>query len=155
MGTDLVVVEPIDKDVAIIIDEELSPKAQALALIDFAHQCLAEALTEDEIVFGYVVPFLTYVDGLLSKNEDQVRPNGEIAYEFQLIADVLSRSDPRLEQAARRLCRCRSSRRLLRLRLLRARRQTRGNRGSGEARADHGKRAIGSDRILGHRAAGR
>lgn len=96
MGTSLVVVEPIDKDIAIILDEELSPKAQSQTLADFARQCLAEAQATNEAALGYLPPFVLYVDGVRAGSEDRVRPDGAITYEFQLIGDVLEFIDQQL-----------------------------------------------------------
>jgi hypothetical protein len=96
MGTDLIVVEPIDKDIAIIIDEELSDKAQSAALADFARQCLADAQAANQAALGYLPPFVVIVDGAVGASEDKVLPGGEISYEFQLIGDVLVFVDQQL-----------------------------------------------------------
>lgn len=88
-GTSLIVVEPIDKDVAVILNETLSPAAQSQTLADFARQCLADALATNEAALGYLPPYLVYVDGVLARSEDQVSADGDITYEFQLISDVL------------------------------------------------------------------
>jgi hypothetical protein len=96
MGTSLIVVEPIDKDIAILLDEELSPKAQSVTLADFARQCLAEAQATNQSALGYLPPLVVTVDGVAGRSEDQVRPDGAITYEFQLISDVLVFVDQQL-----------------------------------------------------------
>lgn len=82
-------IEPIDLDVAAIINEELSPKARSTALATVARQTLAEALNLDLSVLGYLPAVITIVDGVLGALEVYVKPEGEIDYQFQIIGDVL------------------------------------------------------------------
>ena len=89
-------VEPIDRDIAVIVNDNLSPKAQSAALADFARQSLAEAEKENESALGAVPPHDTFVDGTQGKSEDEVRPDGVIVYEFKLVTDVIAWIDQEL-----------------------------------------------------------
>ena len=91
-----VTVEPIDRDVAIMLDETLSPKAQSAAFAEFARQTLAEVSAENKDALGAVPPYDTFVDGSEGKSEDSVSPDGEIVYVFRLVGDVLTFIDQQL-----------------------------------------------------------
>ena len=91
-----ITVEPIDRDIAVIFQDNLSPAAQSTALAAFARQSLDEAKAENEAALGIVPPYDTYVDGTLGGSEDQVAPDGVIIYQFKLIGDVLTFIDEQL-----------------------------------------------------------
>jgi len=82
-------VEPLERDIAVIVDEELSPAAQSKALANFAREVLAEAKETNRRVLGRVPPYQTFVDGREGASVDHVKPAGTIVYEFDLIDDVL------------------------------------------------------------------
>ncbi|MBN9022171.1 MAG: hypothetical protein J0H08_08780 [Rhizobiales bacterium] len=82
-------VEPLDRDLAVIVDEELSPAAQTRALAAFARETLLEAQTTNRQALGRVPPHHTFVDGVEGASVDRVRPEGTIVYEFELVGDVL------------------------------------------------------------------
>lgn len=82
-------VEPLDRDIAVIVDEDLSPAAQSRALAAFARETLAEAQQVSRQVLGRVPPHRTFVDGAPRATVDGVRPNGTIVYDFDLVDDVL------------------------------------------------------------------
>lgn len=82
-------VQPLERDLAVIVDEELSPAAQSRALAVFARETLAEAQATNRQALGRVPPHRTFVDGVPGAPPDRVRPSGTIVFEFELVGDVL------------------------------------------------------------------
>ena len=82
-------VEPIDRDVQVILREELSPQARSALLARFAREALQEAEALNRGVLGRVPPRTTFVDGREGASEDSVRPDGTIVYEFELLSDLM------------------------------------------------------------------
>lgn len=79
-----------DLDFVALFDEELSPKARSRALADFARDQLADAERINAASLGFMPAHIITVDGRQGGSEDDVRPNGEIVYEFSLLTDVFS-----------------------------------------------------------------
>lgn len=82
-------VEPLDRDIAILVDEALSPAAQSRAVAEFAREQLAAAQTINRRVLGRIPPHRTFVDGVARSDVDTVKPDGRIVYEFELVDDIL------------------------------------------------------------------
>lgn len=82
-------VEPIERDVALIIDQTLSPAARSKMLADGARQFLAEADATNRQVLGRVPKSRTYVDGTEGAALEAVHPDGVIVREYDLVFDVL------------------------------------------------------------------
>lgn len=82
-------VEPIAKDIEIMLKETLSPAAQSAAFADFAREKLAEGEEINRSVLGRIPPHQTFVDGSPGASEDNVRPDGVIVYEFEIVTDTL------------------------------------------------------------------
>lgn len=91
-------VESIDRDVALLISETLSPAAQSKILAQAARDQLATAEQTNQRVLGRIPPHKTYVDGQAGTNEDRVRPDGTIVYEFELQAEMLAWIGDQLQQ---------------------------------------------------------
>lgn len=81
--------DPIDRDIAALIDADLLPEAQSRALAAFAREALEEGQAQNAHVLGRIPPHDTHVDGAATDNLDQVRPDGRILFEFRLLDDVL------------------------------------------------------------------
>ncbi len=71
-------VEPIAKDIEIMISETLSPAARSAAFADFARAQLAEGEQINQSVLGRIPTHRTFVDGAEGAIEDNVRPDGVI-----------------------------------------------------------------------------
>ncbi|MGN6549755.1 MAG: hypothetical protein ACTHJ3_07670 [Pararhizobium sp.] len=82
-------IDPIDRDIAVIIDQDLSPEAQSRYLADFARQSFAEAEAQNRAALGETPPHETFVDGRKGAPIEAVRPDGTIVFEFDLVTDVL------------------------------------------------------------------
>jgi hypothetical protein len=81
-------VDPIDRDIAVIISEELEPDARREKLVSFARGALAEAQEQNAKVLGSVPPHETFVDGARADAIESVKPDGTIVFEFALLQDL-------------------------------------------------------------------
>lgn len=93
-------VEPIDRDVRLILDEELSPSGRSKQFAALAREFLTEADETNRTVLGRIPPNKTFVDGSEGANLESVRPDGVIVREYELIADLLIWISDRLQQLA-------------------------------------------------------
>jgi hypothetical protein len=91
-------VEPLEQDIGLLIRRDLSPQAQSEVLAAFARETLGDAQEANQAALGHPSPHETFVDGLAGANEDSVRPNGTIVYEFDLILDLFAWIDDQLIQ---------------------------------------------------------
>lgn len=82
-------VDPIDRDVRLIIDEMLSPAAQSLQFAQAAKQFLDEADDVNRQVLGRIPKYHTFVDGHEGAELATVKPTGVIVREYDLIIDLL------------------------------------------------------------------
>jgi hypothetical protein len=82
-------VDPIDRDIRLMIDQTLSPKAQSAFLAEFARNSERHVEENNARVLGRDLEPRVFVDGHEGADESEVRPNGVIVYEFQLITNVL------------------------------------------------------------------
>lgn len=91
-------VEPIGRDIELIISEILSPRARSQAHAQFHRQARAEAKVANTRALGKEPPAVDYVDGARGAALEQVRPDGgRIVTEFDLIRDALAWFDQQLE----------------------------------------------------------
>lgn len=83
-------IDPIDRDIALMIGADLSPAAQSKALADFARSALTDAEAIDNAALGYTPTHDTFVDGSAATDAglDRVRPDGTIVFRFKLLEDV-------------------------------------------------------------------
>lgn len=82
-------VEPIDRDIAVFLNEDLSPAAKSKTLADFAGQAIAEAQQVNRSILGRIPRHRTFVDGREGVQLAAVKPDGVIVAEFELIDDTL------------------------------------------------------------------
>lgn len=83
-------IEPIQKDIDLIIRRDLSPAARTKVLAEFAREVLGEAQRKNAAALGSMPRHETFVDGRQGAAEETVKPDGTIAYGFALIEDLLS-----------------------------------------------------------------
>lgn len=83
-------VEPLDKDIELLISRELSPDARSEVLAAFAMDSLAKAQETNTLALGHVPTHDTFVDGQRDAPESGVKPDGTIIYEFNLLEGVFS-----------------------------------------------------------------
>lgn len=82
-------VEPIDRDVRLIIDEVLSPQARSRQLASGARVYIREGDEINRRVLGRIPPRKTLVDGREGAALESVRPDGVIIAEWELVGDLL------------------------------------------------------------------
>ncbi len=82
-------VEPIDRDIQLMIANDLSPAAQSHAFAEYARGAISEGDETNRRILGRIPPRKTFVDGAESSALSSVRSNGVIVAEWELVADVL------------------------------------------------------------------
>lgn len=83
-------VDPIDRDIALVVAGSLSPAAQSKLIADFARETLAEAQTQNRQALGRDTPHKAFVDGRADAALDSVKPDGRIVFEFELVNDIFA-----------------------------------------------------------------
>lgn len=81
-------IEPIERDVELIIAADLSPEAQSRALAEFSRAELRSAQDTNRSVLGRVPTHETFVDGRRAVALETVKPTGSIVFEFNLLEDL-------------------------------------------------------------------
>jgi hypothetical protein len=89
-------IEPLDRDIALIVDRDLSPAARSRALAEMAREAIDEAQRVNLAALGLPPPFEVFVDGAQTDAMARVRPDGMIVAEFELIVPVLRWIDSQL-----------------------------------------------------------
>lgn len=83
-------IDALDRDVSLIIDEELSPEAQSRQVAAMARQLRDEAAATNRALTGQEPAWTTYVDGRAGASEESVKVPGRIDYDFDAGSDVVS-----------------------------------------------------------------
>jgi hypothetical protein len=84
-------VDPIDRDIQVLLDETLSPQARSKMVADLARQQLAEAEEINRAALGRVPQHETFVDRRATEDLESVNPDhGEIVFEFDILLDLFS-----------------------------------------------------------------
>ena len=82
-------IEPIARDIALLIGDDLSAEAQSRMLAEFAEDEIAEAERTNLLALGGQVDKEVFVDGRKGAALASVRPDGVIVAEFDLVHDVV------------------------------------------------------------------
>lgn len=94
-------IEPISRDIRLLIDADLSPEAQSQVLAEYAAEEIAAAAeTNRQVLGGEAAEKTVIVDGRVGAALETVRPDGVIVAEFHLIADVIAWIGAQLVQAS-------------------------------------------------------
>lgn len=91
-------VEAVDRDIDVILREDLSPQARSQALAKFADETIADASRQNRQILGREASKTIYVDGRQGAPLGSVRPDGEIIAEFDLFTDTLAWIGDQLER---------------------------------------------------------
>lgn len=83
-------IEPIDRDIAALMSEELSPDAQSAFLAEYAQEQIADVRALNAQVLGQVPDYETTVDGRRGAMPETVRPSGVIVAEYDLILEMFA-----------------------------------------------------------------
>lgn len=82
-------IDPIDREINLMISQTLSVEAQSRLLAEFAIEALDSAKTTNKNILGRVPFYRKFVDGSEGADEESVKPTGTIVYEFEIVTDVL------------------------------------------------------------------
>jgi hypothetical protein len=80
--------EPLTRDVQVLVGD-LEGEAASELLATFAEEEIEDAKRINAAALGRVPPYKIFVDGAQGKALEDVRPNGVIVAEFELVQDVL------------------------------------------------------------------
>lgn len=83
-------IDPIDRDIQLMISQELSPQAQARVFAQMAEQQIAEAKATNRRVLGREPRVKVTVDGKEGAPLASVRPNSVVVAEFDVLMDALA-----------------------------------------------------------------
>lgn len=83
-------IEPLDRDIQLILKETLSPEARSAMLAEFAQEAIGEAEEINRQVMGRVPRKTVSVDGRPGAELSTVKPDGVIVAEFELVTDALA-----------------------------------------------------------------
>lgn len=82
-------VDPINRDIDLMISEMLSPHARSRVFADYARSEIDDAKKINQRILGRVPRHTVTVDGTEGAALTSVRPDGVIVAEFELVADTL------------------------------------------------------------------
>jgi hypothetical protein len=82
-------VEPIDRDIQLMLDESVSPVARSEAFAEFAGEQINEAKEVNRSVLGRLPKYTVSVDGREAPLTS-VKPDGVVVVEFELLNDTLA-----------------------------------------------------------------
>lgn len=91
-------VEPIDRDIELMLSEDLSPKAQSRKFAEFASGQINEVREVNRTILGRLPRYTVSVDGRMGAALETVKPDGYVIAEFELFDDVLAWIGEQLEK---------------------------------------------------------
>jgi len=80
-------IEPIQKDIEVLLRDDLSPEGRGKAFAAFAREQLVDAQETNRRVLGEVPPHETFVDGRAGGRLEDVKST--VVFEFELIGDAV------------------------------------------------------------------
>lgn len=82
-------VDPINRDIDLLLSQDLSGRAQSQAFAEYAHGEIEDAKRTNQRILGRVPRHTVTVDGREGAPLATVRPDGVIVAEFELVGDLL------------------------------------------------------------------
>ncbi|MDR7036113.1 hypothetical protein J2X36_000849 [Methylobacterium sp. BE186] len=89
-------IDPVARDVALMLDDTLSSHAQAALLAEAAREALGEAQDTNRQALGYVPEHETFVDGSRRDDLANLTPRSTVTFEFKLLTDIVGWIDEQL-----------------------------------------------------------
>jgi len=83
-------IQPISRDLELMMEASLGPKARSAMLAAYAAEAIADAAQQNKRALGVVPPYEVYVDGAEGAPLTSVKPDGVIRAEFQLVNEALA-----------------------------------------------------------------
>lgn len=84
-----VTIDPINRDIKLLVDELQSPRARSQALAEFAAEQIQEARAENRQATGGDPKYTVTVDGQKNAALSSVKADGVIFVEFEFLGDLL------------------------------------------------------------------
>ncbi|WP_132254734.1 hypothetical protein [Methylobacterium segetis] len=88
--------DPVARDIGLMLDDTLSPNAQAALLAEAAREALGEAQDTNRQALGYVPEHETFVDGARREDLTNLTPRRTVLFEFKLLTDIVAWIDEQL-----------------------------------------------------------
>lgn len=82
--------EPIERDIDLILKQELSSEARQKRLVAFARERRAEADAVNVRAFGYLPRAEIFVDGVRDVPLERVSADGVVVFQFDLLGEMLA-----------------------------------------------------------------
>lgn len=89
-------VDPINRDIDLLLSQDLSPSAMSQVFAEYAHGEIEDAKQTNARILGRVPRHTVTVDGREGAPLTTVRPDGVIVAEFELVQDLLIWIDQQL-----------------------------------------------------------
>lgn len=83
-------IEPIDRDIAVIVSEDLSDEARSAFLAEYAEEQIAAVRADNAQAIGQVPDYETIVDGRRGAPPAAVQPDGVVVAEYDLLLEVFA-----------------------------------------------------------------
>jgi hypothetical protein len=83
-------VDPINRDIELMISQNLSPSAQSALFAEFAGEQIEEAKQTNQSILGRIPRYTVAVDGRVGASLESVSSKGVISVEFALVNDTLA-----------------------------------------------------------------
>jgi hypothetical protein len=83
-------IEPIDRDIDLLLNKEFSEAARSERLAEFAREQRSDADRINRSAFGYLPAADVFVDGVDGASLDRVRADGVIVFAFDLLSEMLA-----------------------------------------------------------------
>lgn len=93
-------IEPINRDIELMLSESLSPQAKSATLAEFAGAQIEDAKETDRRILGRIPRYTVSVDGRDGASLGSVKPDGVVIAEFELFNDVLAWIADQLEKVS-------------------------------------------------------
>jgi hypothetical protein len=82
-------VQPIQRDLQLLLADDVKGTAASSALAQFARDEIADAVTINQQALGYQPVYEVFVDGVRGASLESVKPSGTIVADFKLVDNVL------------------------------------------------------------------
>lgn len=83
-------IEPIERDIAVLFADDLSPEARSMQLAAYAREQFDAVQAENTRIIGQTPPHEQFVDGRRDAPLESVKPDGRIVFEFDLINELFA-----------------------------------------------------------------
>lgn len=88
--------DPISRDIALMLDEEMSAVAQEAFLAAAAQDALTDAQETNRQALGYVPEHETFIDGAKRQALTGITAKSSVLFEFKLLTDIIEWVDTQL-----------------------------------------------------------